>query len=98
ASARCCGMVPPATHWKSPPLVGIFGASPHVGRKQSVLKRTRPKKNAACHHRLRPRFGAISVSSASLSGTAGPITTRGIAFKLRDAAKGGTQNGRRRRG
>ena len=25
-------------------------------------------------------------------------TTRGIAFKLRDAAKGGTQNGRRRRG
>src|SRR5262249_55174133 len=21
------------THWKSPPLVGIFGASPHVGRK-----------------------------------------------------------------
>jgi hypothetical protein len=34
----------------------------------------------------------------SPSGTAGSITTRAMAFKLRDAAKGGTQNGQRRRG
>src|SRR5262249_30477255 len=25
------------THWKSPPLVGIFGASPHVGRKREYV-------------------------------------------------------------
>src|SRR5262245_3568069 len=25
------------THWKSPPLVGIFGASPHVGRKRESV-------------------------------------------------------------
>src|SRR5262249_18390190 len=25
------------THWKSPPLVGIFGASPHVGRKRECV-------------------------------------------------------------
>src|SRR5262249_16043337 len=25
------------THWKSPPSVGIFGASPHVGRKRECV-------------------------------------------------------------
>src|SRR5262249_40471818 len=25
------------THWKSPPLVGIFGASPHVGKKRECV-------------------------------------------------------------
>src|SRR5215470_8316511 len=25
------------TDWKSPPLVGIFGASPHVGRKRECV-------------------------------------------------------------
>src|SRR5262249_11055696 len=25
------------THWKSPPLVGMFGAAPHVGRKRECM-------------------------------------------------------------
>ena len=73
--------------------------------KQQVAGQVRGARrlNTVCHlarssPTSRPRRRAISLFSASPSGTAGSITTRAMAFKLRDGAKGGTQNGQRRRG
>src|SRR5438046_9237224 len=57
-----------------------------------IPKVTTPALFKLAHYLTSRWLAMISVSSDSLSGTAGSITTRGMALKLRDGAIGGRRN------